>query len=60
MTYTARLILFAPHEENVEQMAAVLSAAFKGGRIDAVIIALPDGDERTQINFVKALVRPCS
>ena len=56
MTYTARLILFAPREENAEQMAAVLSAAFKGGRIDAVIIPLPDGDERTQINFVKALV----
>ena len=56
MTYTARLVLFAPREENAEPMAIALSAAFKGGRIDAVIIALPEGDERSQINFVKALV----
>jgi len=56
MTYMARLVLFAPREENAEHMFALLSAAFKGGRIDAVIIPLPDGDERSQINFVKALV----
>jgi len=56
MTYTARLVLFAPREDNAEHMAASLTAAFKGGRIDAVIMALPDGDERSQINFAKALV----
>ena len=56
MTYTARLILFAPREENADLMAASLSAAFQGGRIDAVIVTLPDDDERSQINFVKALV----
>ena len=56
MTYTARLILFAPREENADHLNASLTAAFKGGRIDAVIVTLPDGDERSQINFVKALV----
>jgi len=55
MTYTARLILFAPREENIDLLSAALKAAFAGGRIDAVILTLPETDEREQINFAKAI-----
>ena len=55
MTYTARLVLFAPREENPEILSQSLALAFEGGRIDAVIVTLPEGDERSQINFAKVI-----
>lgn len=55
MGYTARLVLFAPREENAETMQGFLADAFAGGRIDAVILPLAGQDERAQTNYVKAV-----
>jgi thiamine-phosphate pyrophosphorylase len=55
MGYSARLILFAPREENAEAVKGCLADAFAGGRIDAVILPLAGQDERAQINYVKAI-----
>jgi thiamine-phosphate pyrophosphorylase len=55
MGYTARIVLFAPREEDHVLLSNALNAAFAGGRIDAVIVTLPEGDERERINFAKAI-----
>lgn len=52
-----RLMLVTPVVADAEAFAPSLAAACAAADIAAVIVRLADGDERTQINRVKALVR---
>ena len=53
----SRLVLVTPVMADAEAFATTLAAACAAADIAAVIVRLADGDERTQINRVKALVR---
>ena len=52
-----RLMLVTPLLADAEAFAPTLAAACAAADIAAVIVRLAQGDERTQINRVKALVR---
>lgn len=55
MSQHQRLILFAPVFASADEAVAALRAAVSAGRIDAVILPLPEGDDRSKINYVKAV-----
>jgi thiamine-phosphate pyrophosphorylase len=55
MSQHQRLILFTPVCSSAEALAPALTAAVSSGRIDAVILRLDSGDDRSLINIVKAL-----
>lgn len=60
MTEHTRLVLITPMPAGPESwpgdMAVALQAALEAGRIDAVIIRLPEADERTQIKLAKPVI----
>ena len=55
MTESARLVLFAPEGRSAVATAAALDDALHGGAVAAVILDLPEGDDRSRINFAKTV-----
>lgn len=55
MSDYTRLVLLAPHGLSLESLVAKMRAALDGGPVDAVILALPDLDDRAKINYAKAI-----
>ena len=55
MSQHQRLILVTPVCSSAQDLAPALTAAVAAGRVDAVILRLGDGDDRSLINCVKAL-----
>jgi len=55
MTEPARLVLFAPAHGSATEVAAIIDDALQGGPVDAVILTLPEGDDRSKINFAKTV-----
>lgn len=53
-----RLYLVTPPVADAQGFASDLRVALDAGDIAAVLLRLPEGDERTQINRVKALAPP--
>ena len=54
MSNDTRLVLLVPKGLAVDDLVQKLRAAFAGGPIDAVILPLPDVDDRAKINYAKA------
>lgn len=55
MSNQARLVLFTPFEPDAATLPQALKAAFSAAPIDAVILRLPETDDRSQINLAKAV-----
>ena len=55
MSQHQRLIVIAPAFATPEELLPALEAALSAGRIDAVVLPLPEGDDRSLVNFVKAV-----
>jgi thiamine-phosphate pyrophosphorylase len=55
MAEPARVVLFAPRDVSAAEAAAALDDALQGGTVDAVIVTLPEGDDRSKINFAKTV-----
>jgi thiamine-phosphate pyrophosphorylase len=55
MSQHQRLILIAPAFATSEELLPSLEAALSAGRIDAVVLPLPEGDDRSLVNFAKAV-----
>ena len=55
MSNQARLVLFTPFEPDAATLPQALKAAFGAAAIDAVILRLPETDDRSQINLAKAV-----
>lgn len=53
-----RLMLVTPKVADAEAMAFRLMQAFGGGDVAAVLLRLPDGDDRSRIEAVKRLAGP--
>jgi hypothetical protein len=56
MSQHQRLILFTPVCSSADELAPALTAAVSSGRIDAVILRLGSGDDRSLINLVKEIL----
>jgi thiamine-phosphate pyrophosphorylase len=50
-----RLYLFSPHALEPARCASALAAALTGGQVAAVLLRLPDADERSLINAIKTI-----
>lgn len=55
MTDAARLILFAPSEENTDALCARLSPLVEAVPFDAVILPITGSDDRARINHAKSV-----
>jgi len=55
MSNQARLVLFTPFEPDAASLPQALAAAFDAAAIDAVILRLPETDDRSRINLAKAV-----
>ena len=55
MSNQARLVLFTPFEPDAASLPQALAAAFEAAAIDAVILRLPETDDRSRINLAKAV-----
>jgi thiamine-phosphate pyrophosphorylase len=58
MSHHARLILITPLVPDPAALLPVLGEALAAGRVDAVILTLPDLDERGIVNYAKAFTGP--
>ena len=58
MSQHQRLVLMTPVCSSAQDLLPALQAALAAGRVDAVIVRLGEGDDRSLINIVKAL-GPC-
>lgn len=55
MSDYTRLVLIAPKGLPLNELVPKLRAAFEGGPIDAVILPLPDLDDRAKVNYAKSV-----
>lgn len=55
MSNQARLVLFTPFEPDAATLPQALAAALAAAPVDAVILRLPDTDDRSKINLAKAV-----
>jgi thiamine-phosphate pyrophosphorylase len=55
VTERPRLVLVAPAPEGTGEIGVRLAAALSGGPVAAVILPLPQGDDRSLVNYVKPL-----
>lgn len=55
MSNQARLVLFTPFEPDAATLPQALSAALSAVPVDAVILRLPETDDRSRINLAKAV-----
>lgn len=55
MSDYTRLVLMVPTGVALSDLVQKLRAAFDGGPIDAVILPLPDLDDRAKVNFAKSV-----
>lgn len=55
MSAYTRLVVLAPKGLPLSELVPKLQAAFDGGPIDAVVLPLPQTDERARINYAKAV-----
>lgn len=55
MSNQARLVLFTPFEPDAATLPQALSAALSAAPVDAVILRLPETDDRSRINLAKAV-----
>ena len=53
MAHHPRLVLHCPRVEDPAELIPALSAALAAGRVDAVVLPLPERDDRTLVNFAK-------
>lgn len=55
MSNQARLVLFTPFEPDAATLPQALSDALSAAAVDAVILRLPETDDRAKINLAKAV-----
>jgi thiamine-phosphate pyrophosphorylase len=55
MSNQARLVLFTPFEPDSATLPQALKTALAAASVDAVILRLPETDDRAQINLAKAV-----
>lgn len=55
MSNQARLVLFTPFEPDAATLPQALEAALSAAPVDAVILRLPETDDRSRINLAKAV-----
>jgi thiamine-phosphate pyrophosphorylase len=55
MSNQARLVLFTPFEPDAASLPQALAAALAAVPVDAVILRLPETDDRARINLAKAV-----
>ena len=54
MAHHPRLVLHCPRVEDPAELMPALAAALSAGRVDAVVLPLPDKDDRALVNFAKS------
>ncbi len=54
MAHHPRLVFFCPRVEDPADLLPGLTAALGAGRVDAVILPLPEREDRALVNFAKA------
>jgi thiamine-phosphate pyrophosphorylase len=58
MAHHPRLVLVCPRVKDPSELLPVLSSALSGGRVDAVVLPLPDVDDRAAVKFAKGFAAP--